>query len=683
MAPHTRTQPLAHPVPPSLYRLTRLLLPHYAPTTGKASAPQTLEDLVSLVVNQPAAAAALLTHTPALATMPTVVKLLRLLLLTTLHGGVGGVVGAQAADLLACLDEADEPPAREAPLPPAALTALCGAMAALIDAAGPQLAAHADARRALYKAFTSEAIESLNTAALGVPSAQRALQRVLAWLPADAAPGDLSEDGLLHKIATQLPNADASELAPMLQCACAWEQGGALVDSLIASLAGATDAAGAKRGRKGRGGGGGAVVEMPQVVALRVLWTALDTPSTRASLLGDQRAKLADSLVPALKTLAGAPAADAQSVSLLALTCYLQLTWHLHDGKDAAADDEAASDASLAATRGAISDAMGWAAAASPAAAMGGAVNPQAALALSESGANVALTPGEARPRTRPRTAASPSADDGADSPMAAKTAAAATGSGGGLAARQLVCAWLAEASCAGVVDGALAGAATKFVGETLTLCGAGGNSAASLAPVLLHASKLSLHLLDLGATHSQCVPLALGLVEAAIGAAAHADEPTRLMRSLLLDALAILAQNAADEVKPFLKKLLDGIVSAMPPAAAPPTADVGGGVAALGLPPLPAETLDVLIRSSAAAPELLPAVTAVVRAAGSAAFLLAPPLRLLLACDQLHRPELPGRSALCRALMDPQRAAADDEADDALKALQPALDGALAALTA
>ena len=69
-------------------------------------------------------------------------------------------------------------------------------------------------------------------------------------------------------------------------------------------------------------------------------------------------------------------------------------------------------------------------------------------------------------------------------------------------------------------------------------------------------------------------------------------------------------------------------------------------------------------------------------RAAGSAAFLLAPPLRLLLACDQLHRPELPGRSALCRAL-DPQRAAADDEADDALKALQPALDGALAALTA
>ena len=78
MAPHTRTQPLAHPVPPSLYRLTRLLLPHYAPTTGKASAPQTLEDLVGLVVNQPAAAAALLTHTPALATMPTVVKLLRL-----------------------------------------------------------------------------------------------------------------------------------------------------------------------------------------------------------------------------------------------------------------------------------------------------------------------------------------------------------------------------------------------------------------------------------------------------------------------------------------------------------------------------------------------------------------------------------------------------------------------------
>ena len=507
---------------------------------------------------------------------------------------------------------------------------------------------------------------------------------MLAWLPADAAPGDLSEDGLLHKIATQLPNADASELAPMLQCACAWEQGGALVDSLIASLAGATDAAGAKRGRKGRGGGGGAVVEMPQVVALRVLWTALDTPSTRASLLGDQRTKLADSLVPALKTLAGAPAADAQSVSLLALTCYLQLTWHLHDGKDAAADDEATSDASLAATRGAISDAMGWAAAASPAAAMGGAVNPQAALALSESGANVALTPGEARPRTRPRTAASPSADDGADSPMAAKTAAAATGSGGGLAARQLVCAWLAEASCAGVVDGALAGAATKFVGETLTLCGAGGTSAASLAPVLLHASKLSLHLLDLGATHSSCVPLALGLVEAAIGAAAHADdEPTRLMRSLLLDALAILAQNAADEVKPFLKKLLDGIVSAMPPAAAPPTADVGGGVAALGLPPLPAETLDVLIRSSAAAPELLPAVTAVVRAAGSAAFLLAPPLRLLLACDQLHRPELPGRPALCRALMEPQRAAADDEADDALKALQPALDGALAALTA
>ena len=108
-----------------------------------------------------------------------------------------------------------------------------------------------------------------------------------------------------------------------------------------------------------------------------------DTPSTRASLLGDQRANSPDSLVPALKTLAGAPAADAQSVSLLALTCYLQLTWHLHDGKDAAADDEAASDASSRRRGGAISDAMGWAAAASPAAAVGGAVNPQAALALS------------------------------------------------------------------------------------------------------------------------------------------------------------------------------------------------------------------------------------------------------------------------------------------------------------
>ena len=145
-------------------------------------------------------------------------------------------------------------------------------------------------------------------------------------------------------------------------------------------------------------------------------------------------------------------------------------------------------------------------------------------------------------------------------------------------------------------------------------------------------------------------------------------------MRSLLLDALAILAQKAADEVKPFLKKLLDGIVSAMPPAAAPPTADVGGGVAALGCrrPRRDPGRAHPLVGGGA---ELLPAVTAVVRAAGSAAFLLAPLLRLLLACDQLHRPELPGRPPSARSWS--RDAAADDEADDALKAPQPALDGA------
>ena len=219
----SRTWRLTHAHSPSLtpflllYRLTRLLLPHYAPTTGKASAADP-RGPVSLVVNQPAAAAALLTQRgarddahrrPAPPPPPPHDAPRRRRRRRRRAGGrsprastrrTSGARGAAAAG---------------------------GADGALRRDGGahrrrrPAAAAHADARRALYKAFTSEAIESLNTAALGVP-ARSAPCSACQLAPRRRGARHLSEDGLLHQIATQLPNADASELAPMLQCACAW-----------------------------------------------------------------------------------------------------------------------------------------------------------------------------------------------------------------------------------------------------------------------------------------------------------------------------------------------------------------------------------------------------------------------------------------------------------------------------
>jgi len=54
----------------------------------------------------------------------------------------------------------------------------------------------------------------------GLPVAMRALQRVSAWLPADHVP--LSTD-TLRALSAQRPDAPASVLEPLLQCACAWQ----------------------------------------------------------------------------------------------------------------------------------------------------------------------------------------------------------------------------------------------------------------------------------------------------------------------------------------------------------------------------------------------------------------------------------------------------------------------------
>ena len=209
-----------------------------------------------------------------------------------------------------------------------------------------------------------------------------------------------------------------------------------------------------RRRRRGR--------RAPQVVALRVLWTALDIDVRRCSATSVQNSPTA--WCPPSRPSPGRPLT--QSVSLLALTCYLQLTWHLHDGKDAAADDEALSEASP--RRAAISDAMGWAAAASPAAAMGGAVNLQA-LALSESArTSRSHRARRARGRGRGRGVAVGRrwrrlTDGGEDGDGRHRD--------GRRSARQPARGWRRRAAPAS--SRRAAGAATKFVGETLTLCGA------------------------------------------------------------------------------------------------------------------------------------------------------------------------------------------------------------------
>ena len=713
-------------------RLTRLLLPHYLPV-GKHAAAQ-LGKLIALVRAGGPTAAALLTHAPKLANAAAVVQLLGLLLGATL-------TDADSATLLASAASGTPPaelPARPAasPLPPVDVEALCGGLATLMDAAGPLLRSPANgaAHAALLLAYTPHALERLQAVALCSSGATRAVMRVAAWLPAERVPA-LSSD-CLQTLALQPADASPALLGPLLQCVCSWEKDGAMIDMVLRALspdaaaAAIVDAAGAKRGRaatkKGAKGGGkkaaaaaaedadadadadAAAVQLSPQLALRVLWAALDTAATRELLLARHEAKLRE-LLPALRSTAegaapalgsgeGAAAAAASTEGLLALSCQLQLLCHLCVAAEAAPPAAAAAAGSRAKTaaaaadakqaqlavaaaeaRAALSETIGWLGAACPADA------PASALALLPSDVATtveALTPGEARPKARPRRggrgAAAAEDAENADTNVeeAAQPGKKAAAAGGdaparavsmGGAARALLCAWLAEAAGLGLLDAALGGKAAAFVADTLQMARRQQQQQQQQASPLLrqllgHAAKLTVNLFDNGALESSGALLEHGasLLFAQLTVGAACAEAPPLLRGLLLEVLALQQPAAAEATAAqatngataeLLRRLLSYVLGAMPTSTAEPKA--GGGPAALRLPPLPAEVLEVLLRSSACSAALLPCMQQILLASRSAPPAAMRCLRLLLACDALHKAELPGRLPLRRLVQE------------------------------
>ena len=751
-----KPEPLLRRLPleptPLQQRLTRLLLPHFLPV-GKGAA-QHLGRLLTLVKGGGPTAAALLRHTPSLATPPAVVTVLVLLLGAALSG-------LEPAALLAAAGRVAElPPPPKSRAPPAAeVEALCRGLATLMDAAGAllQAPAHAAARAALLQAFTPAAMARLHAAARCTPEAERAMMRVAAWLPAEQSP-ELST-GCLTTLAQQPSDASPALLAPLLQCVCAWEQDGAMIAQLLAALSGgAADApTGAKRGRPAKGGKavkggkakGGAAEEVeagsrlsPQL-ALRVLWAALDTATTREVLLGRHAAEMR-ALLPALRDTAEAGLAASElraggaapTEALLALSCQLQLLCHLSGAAEAPpprAKSAAAAAAALALqqgdaceeTRAALRDLLGWLSATCPAEGGAGtvALRPPSPSATALVAAAAELTPGEARPRARARrNVKNDENDDQNASPdvapraaKAKKAAAQAAAAGAGEAAdaaaaaggavRALMCAWLAEAAGVGLLDAPLAAQAVGFVADSLRLARAGRVGSVARQQLLGHATKLALHLFDAGSLEG-------GDGGTAGGAAGGAEEPLcehgatllftllsvgagwpeapALVRALLLDVLALL-QSEAQLSGELLRRLLSHVMGAMP--AAPPSEAIfgglkaGGGPAALQLPPLASEVLEVLLRSSSCSAALLPRVHQILHASRAAPPAALRCLRLLLACESLHRYDLPGRLPLRRLvqdLLDEHQQPADAPEDGAVATGVPeACEAVLGALAA
>ena len=166
--------------------------------------------------------------------------------------------------------------------------------------------------------------------------------------------------------------------------------------------------------------------------------------------------------------------------------------------------------------------------------------------------------------------------------------------------------------------------------------------------------------------------------------------EAPALVRALLLDVLALL-QSEAQLSGELLRRLLSHVMGAMP--AAPPSEAIfgglkaGGGPAALQLPPLASEVLEVLLRSSSCSAALLPRVHQILHASRAAPPAALRCLRLLLACDSLHRYDLPGRLPLRRLvqdLLDEHQQPADAAEDGAVATGVPeACEAVLGALAA
>ena len=167
---------------------------------------------------------------------------------------------------------------------------------------------------------------------------------------------------------------------------------------------------------------------------------------------------------------------------------------------------EAATAAALLGARGSLHAMLSWADEALPlgvplGGAHGGAPTSTSPRALgvhpSPSRAqNVEPSPGEARAKTRPRTG--PAAEISSTALFSGLDAAEDGSPGAQMSSRILMAAWLAEASSVGLLDGCLASRAAEFVGSAVRAAAAeDGGESTSLAQLVPHACRLVLHLAE------------------------------------------------------------------------------------------------------------------------------------------------------------------------------------------
>lgn len=599
-------------------RLTRLLLPLYLPSGKPAQQLSHASAFVALATSGSAASRALLTHTPKFATAAASLRLVRLHLGALLSD-------SDISELLDVTTPVAKLPPRETRLPLSAMVASLEALAVLVESLAPALAARGElaaappaaagkksgskakkaaasaededkeeeeleeeddddasgasaGRLALGEVLDDAAMRRLSELAKESISAQRALTRIAAWLPAEMVP-ELSAD-CMRQIASAPPTATAERLAPLISCACAWRLDASLMAMVREALGGgATNAAaaGLKRGRKSKGGAGANAdnnCALSCSLALRVLWAALGTAPTREVLLERQSEALRE-LLPLLADLAAAsPAADGGGSSsrlstsssssadeaYLALSCFVQLSWHLaadastaaakaaaeaattggatRKGSNArvtkatkaAAEAEAAESAAVAARaagRGALDMIMQW----TTSGATPTSVPSSSTGVLGESrhnrGGDGLSTPGAARPKSRPRTTSSPdeNADanqeqltptqgggkarvdtfagvDESDEEGEAAEGEASLPAAAALAGRVVTCAWLAEGCMLGMLEGQLTERSVAFLIATLRGAAAADDQKA-LAQLVPHACKMIPLLIEGGGSPS------------------------------------------------------------------------------------------------------------------------------------------------------------------------------------
>jgi len=469
----------------------------------------------------------------------------------------------------------------------------------------------------------------------------------------------------MRELSAMPHDAPAARLAPLIQCACAWDLSPHLLAAVTAALGAPAEAAlppqaepGTKRGRPKPARAARKAVAAPQLsappdaqklsrgLALRVLWAWQDQTTARAALLDGFSSESLAALRGALATAAtqeaeaGPSAADTDAGArepLLALACCLQLSWHAaahHTGPDTEPGE------ALSAARAELDQTIGRIEAAFPGAggagATGARTHGRGAGEPPSSPASL-ISPGEARGRARPRTAAALAESNHIGSlacapvkpaGVAPDEAPQADARQAGLRARLLLSALLAEASVLGLLaDERLAIRAVSFVAEALRTAAAAAGSGpelggsedradSPLGQLLPHAAKLGYQLVDCGglaAGHGEA------LLAECVGACTGRDDATMraTLRTVLLEVLAVHAHSSTSTA-PLLDHLLRIILPHVAPASDPDSAQ-SVGISSLGLPVLLAQTLELLARSAACEAELPCCAAALGEAAGDA----------------------------------------------------------------